>query len=303
MRIVYIIQTAVLCAALGVSLWMNRRREKQIEELTMYLMKLQDEPEVPEPTGQKEGKLGVLQSEIYKLTAHLKQRTDRKTEEKRYLADMLSDISHQIKTPLAAITLMTDLLKDPRLSQEKRLEYVKNIDRQAERITWLIRNLLTLSQLEAGVLKLKQEKISAKELLRRAAAAFEILAEIKEIELDVQAEGNIMITCDIHWTAEALSNIIKNALEHTPAGGKVSVLASQSNLSTNIRIRDNGDGISKEKLAHVFERFYKADPHSKTSVGIGLSMSRQIVMLQNGVIHASSEEGKGTEFLIKLYSN
>lgn len=287
----------------AVSVGFGYRRRKQIESLTDYLMKLQDGLNLPELKEHNEGSIGILQSEIYKLVVRLSQRSDIVAKEKKYLADMLSDISHQIKTPLAAITIMTDLLKNPQLSPEKRLEFIGNIDWQTERITWLIRNLLTLSQLEAGVLKLKREKILVEDLLERTVQPFEIMAEVKEIELSVQADPQIMLVCDIHWTVEALSNIIKNSLEHTPCGGRVSIMAAQNNFTTNIQISDNGEGIPKERLPHIFERFYKIDAHSKTSIGIGLSMSRQIVLLQNGIITAESEIGEGTKFLIKFYND
>lgn len=122
-----------------------RRRERKLKELTLYLLKLQDGAELPPFESFEEGQLGVLQSEIYKMVSLLDEETKKSKRQNHYLADMLSDISHQIKTPLAGITLMTDLLKDPELPEEKREEFVEKIDRQTEKITWLVRNLLTLA--------------------------------------------------------------------------------------------------------------------------------------------------------------
>lgn len=299
--------TAIFLAAgmlvvslLFVFLW--RRRERQIEALTRYLMRLQDELAIPELPKYSEGALGTLQSEIYKMVSRLREQSDGAMVQKHYLSDMLSDISHQVKTPLAAITIMTDLLKSPDLSEEKRLEFVANIDRQVNRITWLIRNLLTLSQLEAGVLKLKKEEIHLDELFRKVLEPFELMAEVREVELRTEVPEDILLHVDIHWTAEALSNIVKNCLEHTPAGGHVSISAWQNNFSTAIRIQDDGEGIEKEHLPHIFERFYKADPTAQNSIGIGLAMSQKIILLQNGTITAKSEVGEGTEFLVKLFS-
>ena len=215
---------------------------------------------------------------------------------------MLSDISHQIKTPLTSITIMTDLLKSPNLDEEKRVEFTDKIDSQVSRITWLIRNLLTLSQLDANMLKLKKQDVPVRELIQKACQPFEILAELKEVELSVSADGNIRLICDAHWTAEAISNIVKNCIEHTQPGGEVCVTVSQNNLATDIFIRDNGEGIAKEHLPYIFDRFYKAGNQSNDSVGIGLAMSRQMIMLQNGTISVSSEEEAGTEFHIKMYS-
>ena len=170
------------------------------------------------------------------------------------------------------------------------------------RITWLIRNLLTLSQMDANMLKLKKQDVPVRELLLKSCQPFEILAELKEVELSVEADGDIRLICDEHWTAEAVSNIVKNCIEHTQPGGKVWVFANQNNLATNIVIRDNGEGIAREHLPYIFDRFYKAGNQSGDSVGIGLAMSRQMILLQNGTVSVSSEEGVGTEFHIKMYS-
>lgn len=278
------------------------RREKQLEELILYLMKLQDHPEIPELPKYSEGQIGVLQSEIYKLVIQNREQSAGAVREKEYLAQMLSDISHQIKTPLTSITIMTDLLKSPNLDEEKRVEFTDKIDSQVSRITWLIRNLLTLSQLDANMLKLKKQDVPVRKLIQKACQPFEILAELKEVELSVSADGNIRLICDAHWTAEAISNIVKNCIEHTQPGGEVCVTVSQNNLATDIFIRDNGEGIAKEHLPYIFDRFYKAGNQSNDSVGIGLAMSRQMIMLQNGTISVSSEEEAGTEFHIKMYS-
>lgn len=288
-----------LCVVSGAAWY---RREKRLEELILYLMKLQDHLELPEMAKYGEGQLGVLQSEIYKLVARIQKKSMGAAREKDYLAGMLSDISHQIKTPLTSITLMTDLLKNPDLDEAKRIEFIDKIDSQVGRITWLIRNLLTLSQLDANMLKLKREEAGVRELILKACQPFEILAELKEIELSVAADEDIRMVCDEHWTAEAISNIVKNCIEHTEPGGRVSILAGQNNFATNILIKDTGEGIGKEHLPYIFDRFYKAGNPSADSVGIGLAMSRQIIMMQNGTVSVNSEEGVGTEFHIKVYS-
>jgi len=287
------------------------RKEKQIEEMVIYLTKLQDGLELPELTKCKEGQIGILQSELYKLIVLLQEQSSIAKKEKNYLAEMLSDISHQVKTPLTAVTLMADLLKEPGLSEEKRLKFVGNIDRQISKITWLIRNLLTLSQLEADVLQLKKERVLVRDILHKASQPLEILADIKGVTLytglndseNTPQEDNIFIVCDEEWTAEAFSNIIKNCIEHTPEGGKVRVTATQHNFATDICIRDNGSGIAKEDLPYIFKRFYKGKHGAKDSVGIGLAMARQIILRQNGVISAESEEGAGTAFYLKFYSD
>lgn len=290
-----------LAVTILVSLLFHRKREKELEKIIAGLMEQQDGAKLPGLEKSGEGNLGILQSEIYKMAVRLGSQWDMAESEKKYLSDLLSDISHQIKTPLAAITIMTDLLKNPELSAEKRMEFVSNIDRETERITWLVKNLLALSRLEAGVLKLKSERISVKALLENVLKSFEMMAEVKDVTLGMEAPPEIFLTCDIHWTAEALSNIVKNCLEHTPPGGFVKVRAEQNNFSTNIQIRDNGTGISGTDMPHIFERFYRTSASGDSSVGIGLAMSKQIFLLQGATVSAKSEVGNGTEFFIKFY--
>lgn len=299
--VIEIVLAACIFIELVIFLWSEHRQRRRIEELTMYLMRVQDEPELPDLSRHSEGAIGILESEIYKLVVMLKEQSAGAVKEKEYLAKMLSDISHQIKTPLTSISILTELLENPELSEEKRMEFTGKIDSQVNRITWLIRNLLTLSQLDANMLKLKKEKVDVRKLLEKACQPFEIMAELKGVELKISAPSGMILICDEQWTAEAISNIVKNCVEHTGEGGEVSVRAEQNNFSTNIQIKDNGFGIAKEHLPHIFERFYKGDNPSKESIGIGLAMSKQVIMRQNGIIDVKSEKGIGTEFSIKMF--
>lgn len=278
----------------------ERRLKKQIRELTDYITRVQDFESLPDMNEITEGELGILQSEIYKVVTLLREEYSAEKRQKKYMADMMSDISHQFKTPLTAISLMTELLLAPEVSQGQRLDYAAKIDAQTSKMTWLIKNLLTLSQLEAGVLEMRTEEVSLREMVREIADGLEILAEVAEVELEAAIPEEIKIQADRHWFREALTNIIKNGIEHTPAGGYVKVSASQNNICTTIRIADNGRGIAKEHLSHIFERFYKAGNDSPGSVGIGLAMAKQIIRNHGGRIEAESKEGEGTTFLIRL---
>ncbi|MCR4586319.1 MAG: HAMP domain-containing histidine kinase [Lachnospiraceae bacterium] len=281
--------------------YQRRRQEKKIQELTDYLTRVQDFSELPAMSEICEGRLGILQSEIYKVVTILKEEYFSEHKQKKYMSDMMSDISHQFKTPLSAITLMTDLLMGEDVTDEQRLEYVSKIESQVSKMTWLIRNLLTLSQLEAGVLEMRADKLAAGELVDEMADSLEVMAEAAEVELKFRIPEGIFITGDGHWLREALTNIIKNSIEHTPAGGLVSMEVSDNNIFTAISIKDNGKGIAEEHLPHIFERFYKAGNTSKNSVGIGLAMAKQIINLHGGTIEVESREGVGTGFTIRLY--
>lgn len=291
----------VSLAVIAVLFFQYRKREKDTAELISYLMKVQDRLELPELAAFKEGQFGILQSEIYKLVALLKEQYSNEKKQKKYMADMLSDISHQIKTPMTAITIMNDLLKTPELSEQQRMAYVEKIDSQTERIRWLVKNLLTMSRLEADMLELKSEEMGIEELLVDVLNPLYVLADAKQVELSVEIPEGIRLFCDRKWTAEALSNIVKNCIEHTGAGGEVSVVVVQTNFSTDITVRDTGEGIAKEHLPYIFDRFYRAPGASSDSVGIGLSMSKQLILRQNGRIDVKSELGAGTEFSVRLY--
>ena len=320
LKIVIIALAAVICLIVREPLWMTvilavciaalmiaditekRKIEKQIKELTEYITKVQDHTELPGIAEITEGSIGILQSEIYKVVTILREQYSSEHKQKKYMSDMMSDISHQFKTPLTAISLMTELLMEPGVSEEQRLEYAGKIDTQINKMTWLIRNLLTLSQLEAGVLEMKAEKVVLKEMMDDISDSLSVLAEVAEVELDCSVSDKIEIKADKHWLREAVSNIIKNCIEHTAAGGFVKVSAAQNNIYTSIVIDDNGKGIDKEHIPHIFERFYKAGNSSPNSVGIGLAMAKQIINSHGGRIEVESEAGKGSKFIITLYS-
>lgn len=301
--------TKILCIALFALLillavawlWRECRLKRQFRELSDYVTRVQDLAELPKMKEISEGEMGILQSEIYKVVTVLREEYSAEWRQKKYLSDMLSDVSHQFKTPLTAISLMTELLMAPDVTQEQRLEYAAKIDSQISRMTWLIKNLLTLSQLEAGVLEMKSETISLQNMVRDILDSLGVMAEVAEVELKSQVPEEIWIKGDSQWLREAFTNIVKNGIEHTQAGGRVSVSASQNNLFTRILIEDNGKGIEQKHLSHIFERFYKAGNESRNSIGIGLAMAKQIIHNHGGTIGAESEVGRGTRFEIKLY--
>ncbi len=302
MKIVCVILAVCLVGLLTAFLIRERRVRKRVTELTGYITKVLDYGELPKLEEVSEGQFGILQSEIYKVVTLLREEYSTELKQKKYMSDMMADISHQFKTPLTAIQIMTELLMQPDLSEDVRLEYAANIDNQTGRMTWLIRSLLTLAQLEAGTLEMKSEKISLKDMADQINESAGIMAEAAEVDLQLNIPEGIEVTGDPGWLREAVSNIVKNAIEHTPAGGKVSVNAVQTNLCTQINIVDNGKGIDKKDLPHIFERFYKAGNSSVNSVGIGLAMAKQIICNMGGSITASSEPGKGSDFEIRLYS-
>lgn len=245
-----------------------------------------------------EGDISNLKNDIYKMTIKLKEQSELLIKEKKYLEETLQDISHQIKTPLTSMYMINDILTNESNENIKKEFLIKNKN-QIERIEWLVTSLLKLSRLESGTIKLKKEKISLRELIDKAIEPINVLLELKNIKLTKNIE-DVTLNVDINWTVEALLNIIKNACEHTV--DKIEIIGSTNPLYTEIKIIDNGAGISKKDIKHIFERFYKGN-HNKESIGIGLNMSKKIINLQNGLIEVSSKEGVGSTFIIKLYKN
>ena len=295
---------AVTVIALVIYIVLDKiKRKKEIDELIEFLTKVQDRDTFPELGLEAEGRMLILRSEIYKLASTLQEQYSGEVKKNVYMADMLSNISHQIKTPLTAINLMTDALKNGNLDEVQRRRCIANITAQTDHITWLVRSLLTLAEIDAGVLVLKKEDVLVKDIMGGIISSIAIEADIRDVEIKTAVPADNIISCDRRWMSEAFSNIIKNSLQHTEPGGHISISSEETNLSVNIRIEDNGCGISKKDLPHIFERFYHGGRSDPNSNGIGLSLAKQIINFQNGTVSCVSEEGKGTVFEIKIYKS
>jgi len=246
-----------------------------------------------------EGELGVLQSEIHKMTGRLREQKKQLQDDKVYLADSIADISHQIRTPLTSINLLVQLLSEPNISDERRMKLTHELLGLLSRIDWLITTLLKISKLDAGTVQFKQETVSLDELIRKSTSPLLVPIELREQNLVISADGNFK--GDVSWTMEAIGNIVKNCMEHTPDGGKIEITASENALYTEIVISDNGSGIDKDDLPHIFERFYKGKNSDDKSFGIGLALARTIITAQSGTIKAENNADKGALFTIRFY--
>ena len=248
-----------------------------------------------------EGELAVLQSEIYKMTVRMREQADALQNDKVYLANSIADISHQIRTPLTSINLIVSFLSKPELDIKRRMELTKELVRLLSRIDWLISSLLKMSKLDAGTANLIVETVSVDNLIQKAVEPFEIAMELHEQQLNIVSNGTETFKGDLSWTVEAVGNIIKNCLEHTPNGGMIEIIASENPIYTEIVIKDNGSGIDKNDLPHLFERFYKGKNAGSQSVGIGLALTRMIVIAQNGTIKVENNKNVGAKFSIRFY--
>lgn len=276
-------------------------RYKKINELSDYLYRIYMGEYTIDVRDYKEGELSILKSEIYKLTLRMVEQNELLLRDKTYLADALSDITHQLKTPLTSISMMADLLATDNIDDVKRLEFTKNISTQVERMRLLVVSLLKMSKLDAKSVELKQEPIMLYELVEQSIEPFRIIEELKEIKVHIEGDKKASCMGDFPWLQEAISNVIKNCFEHTGMQGKIHIHYSQNAIYSQITIADSGQGIDEEDLPHIFERFYKGKNANQDSVGIGLALAKQIIIGHNGSIHIISEKGKGSKFIIKLY--
>ena len=246
-----------------------------------------------------EGELSILHSEIYKMTIRLREQQQTLTREKAYLADSIADISHQIRTPLTSINLLIGLLSEPKLTDAHRQQLIHELYELLSRIDWLITTLLKISRLDAGTVQFKQEQVSLEELLKKSCVPLLIPMELRGQELRIHADG--AFRGDLSWTSEAIGNIVKNCMEHTPEGGGIEIDADENALFSEIIIKDNGTGISPEDLPHIFERFYKGKDSDGKSFGIGLALSRMIITGQGGTVKAENRKPAGAMFTIRFY--
>ena len=284
----------------GVHLYFCMRRYRNIALLSQDIDRILHGEEQLLIRHSAEGELAVLQSEIFKMTVRLQEQTDLLRQDKIRLTEAIADIFHQIRTPLTSMNLVIAMLGDSELPYEKRVELTHELKRQTERIRWLVETLLKLSKIDAGTAVFQSAPVKVSELLQTAARPFWIPMELRNqtLRLDVREER---FMGDAEWTAEAIGNLFKNCMEHTPAGGTVMASAAETALYTEITVEDTGEGIDPDDLPHLFERYYKGKNATSESIGIGLALARSIVAAQNGTIAAQNRKDGGARFIVRFY--
>ena len=253
-------------------------------------------------TDSREGELAILTSEVTKMTVRLREQTDALAADKVRLTDAIADISHQLRTPLTSMNLTVSLLSEDGLSDERRLRLTRDLSRSLRRIDWLIDALLKISKIDAGTVGFRSERVSVAELIRRAAAPLMIPMELRGQEIRVHADSE-EYTGDMQWSVEAIGNILKNCVEHTPEGGSIEISSTENALFTEIVISDSGAGFTPGDIPHLFERFYRGKNADAASVGIGLALARTVITAQNGTVAASNGKNGGAQFTVRFYKN
>ena len=307
-------------------IWLVNRmiQKRKIDGITKYIREINNRNYELKIKENAEDELSNLRNELYKITLMLKEEAENSKKDKKFLAKSLSDISHQIKTPLTSISIMLDEIKDnENMDEETRQRFIFEISRQVEQISFLTIALLKLSKLDSGTVEFEKSKYRLDELVQNAIKNLEIPLEIKNIQVETNFEEykndkekdqnnnsdkndelnkeSLEIIGDYRWTLEAVTNIIKNCIEHSKEHTKLYIQIKVTHVYTELIIKDEGEGIDEKDLKHIFERFYKGKNSSENSFGIGLSLSKTILEKQNSSISCSSTLHKGTTFKIYFY--
>ena len=301
---IYEIILIIAIFILTITIWTlyTIKQNKKIHEIDMYLKKVNRGDYTLKIEENSEDELSKLRNELYKTTVLLREAAENSKKENINLSNSLADISHQLKTPLTSIRIMIDNIYDnPDMDEETKMDFIKNINNQIEWISSLVVSLLKLAKFDAGTIVMNDENVNIIELINNVKDNLSIILELKEIDIILEYDQNkpIIVSIDYTWQLEALTNIIKNAIEHSKNNSKIHIKIEDSSVFTKIIIEDEGEGISKKDWPHIFQRFYKSEKSSENSIGIGLSLAKTIIEKDNGYINVKSEEGKGPTFYIK----
>ena len=278
----------------------NKKREEKISDINSYIGKVNRGNYELKIEENGEDELTKLRNELYKTTVLLRETAENSEKEKTNLSNSLTDISHQLKTPLTSIRIMIDNIQNnPDMDEKTRNEFIEDISKQIDWISSLVISLLKLAKFDAGSIVMRDEEVNVKKLIQNIISNLAILIDIKDIKIEENISEQITLFADYNWQLEALTNIIKNCVEHSFDGGKIKIEAESNSVFTKIIITDEGEGIEKKDLNRIFERFYKSAKSSENSIGIGLALAKTIIEKERGYIKVESEVGKGTKFEIK----
>ena len=275
-------------------MWIKKR---DIEELSRNIRKIIDGQEIDLRVSH-EGAWNVLKNDIHILAKLKNEQVSVLQQDKGVLKDTLADISHQLKTPLTSMMILVDLLEEAQ--PEKQAEFIQNIKMGLGRTEWLVSALLKMAKLEAGAIVFSREPVSASVLIEQAGTPLQVQLELRNQRVEVSGEAELY--CDKRWTAEALTNMIKNASEHSPEGAEIRVESGANPICTWVSVTDSGPGLSTAQIAKLFRRFEGSQ--SGIGYGIGLPLALAILRGQDGDIEvAGGGHGVGATFTLKLYRN
>ena len=324
-----IISIIILFVIIIIILFINSKiRKRNIQSIIKYIEELNKKNYNLQIEKNSEDELSNLSNELYKITVMLKEQAEASLKDKKALQNSLEDISHQLKTPLTSISIMLDNIREnPNMDEHTKQKFIYEINRQIEWINWLVISLLKLSKLDSNTVTFVKREIDVKKLIKNVIQNLAIPLDIKQQKIIVNGKSlietidyneskilnnklessekekntttDVKFIGDYNWELEAITNIIKNCIEHTPENKNIYINFEENNFYTKITIKDEGVGIDKEDIKHIFERFYKGKNSSENSVGIGLALAKSIIEKDNGYILCFSKKEEGTTFEIK----
>ncbi len=281
----------------------NRYNDDLLEQITLLIESLVEQQERQIFSEAEDTLTARLQHQLLKLRNILTAQNQMLAQEKEQIKTLISDISHQIKTPIAAANTFAELLSDGELSAEERTEYITTLQMSLGKLTFLTNSLIKMSRLESDIISLKPEKNSLNEIVLQAVKTVYAKAKEKGILITFECDQTFEAVLDFNWTAEAISNVIDNAVKYTPQGGFVCLQITEYPSFLRLDISDSGVGIPEEEQAKIFGRFYRGKQSVGTDgVGIGLYLTREIINKQNGYMKVSSDEN-GSTFSMFLKKN
>lgn len=278
------------------------KRDNEIEKIIKCLEKINQKNYEIDINDVSEDKLSILKHEIYKTTVMLKENTEKGNQDKINLKKSLQDISHQLKTPLTSSIIMLDnIIDDLENDIEIKPEFIKKVKKDISKILFLIQSILKLSMFESNTITFIRKEIPVKKIINSSIENIENLCDLKNIKIVVKDRSKNKIYCDYRWQVEALTNILKNALDYSFNDSIIIVEVDKNNTYTQIKIKDFGKGMSEDETINIFKRFYKGKNSSSDSNGIGLSLAKAIIEKDNGRVIVNSLKGEGTTFSIKYF--
>lgn len=249
----------------------------------------------------EEGEVYRLFHEVNSLVTILNAHVEQERRSKQFLKNTISDISHQLKTPLAALNIYNGLLQGEAVDVPEIQEFTSLSEKELDRINTLVQNLLKITKLDAGSIVLEKKPEDVAEMMNNVELRFSYRAEQEQKKLVLFGEEDIFLSCDRDWILEAVDNIVKNAMDHTKSGDTIEIKWRKSASIVQIQIKDNGSGIHPEDLHHIFKRFYRSRfSKDQQGIGLGLPLAKMIIEAHNGTIEVNSELGKGTMFTISF---
>lgn len=295
--IVAVMFSLILCAIFIIYI---KIRDRKLDKILEYIEEINRKNYSLNIYDNTEDDFTLLRNELYKITIMLKEQAIKEKQDKETIQNSVSDISHQIKTPLTSISIMLDnIAENKHMEQDTKDKFIYEIRRQIDWINWLVISLLKLSRLEAGMVQLKEEEINMAEFIEQIKQNLAIPLEIKNQKIVVNGNLETKLIADKNWQMEAITNIVKNCIEHTSENKNIYIFFEETMFYTKIVIKDEGEGIPKEEIKHIFERFYKGKNSSENSVGIGLALAKSIIEKQNGFVSVKSKVNEGSTFEVK----